>query len=144
MTHTKATKAIYWITTSLLFLFEGLVPALTSKTQLAIDGIRHLGYPDYFRVMLTVFKVLGAAVLILPFVHKRIKEWAYVGFAITIISAFISHLVVDGANGQTFFPLFILAVLATSYVTYHKLRRLPANPSVNYQSTSYVVSGLSR
>lgn len=144
MTRTKTTKLVYWITTSILFLFEGLVPALTSNTQLAIDGIRHLGYPDYFRVMLTVFKVLGAAALILPFVHRRIKEWAYAGFAITVISAFVSHLAVDGANGQTFFPLLVFAILAASYVAYHRIRRLPAAPSVNYKSTRYVASGLSQ
>lgn len=140
----KTTKAIYWTTTALIFLFEGVLPALTSNTQLAIDGIRHLGYPDYFRVMLTVFKVLGATVLILPFVHKRIKEWAYAGFAFTIISAFISHLVVDGANGQTFFPLLILAILVASYASYHTQRRLPANNILNYKTNRYAVEGLSQ
>lgn len=140
MTHAKTTKAIYWIATSIIFLFEGLMPALTSNTQLAIDGIRHLGYPDYFRVMLTVFKVLGAAALILPFVHKRIKEWAYAGFTITALSAFISHWAVDGFNGQTFFPLVILAVLLTSYVFYYKTKRLSANKNENFKPVTYAIS----
>src|SRR5215217_2336731 len=87
---TKATKRIYWITTVIIFLFEGVMPALTSNTELAIAGIRHLGYPDYFRVMLTVFKVAGAAALILPFVKGRLKEWAYAGFALSMIAAFVS------------------------------------------------------
>jgi hypothetical protein len=41
-------KIIYWITTSLVFLMEGVLPALTSQTELAKEGIRHLQYPEYF------------------------------------------------------------------------------------------------
>ena len=143
MTH-KTTKAIYWTFTAIIVLFDGLVPALTSHTQLAIDGIRHLGYPDYFRVMLTVFKVLGATALILPVVHKRIKEWAYAGFALNLISAFVSHWAVDGLSGQTFFPLFTLAILATSYVFFYRLRRLPETNKSAFTTNRYIVSGLSQ
>mgnify|MGYP000709324872 CR=1 FL=1 len=109
---------IYWISTSLIFLFEGVMPALTGNSEMAKEGIRHLGYPDYFRVMLTVFKVAGALVLILPMVPARIKEWAYAGFAFTMIAAFVSHAAVDGFNGQTFFPLIVLAVLLVSYYSF--------------------------
>lgn len=119
----KTTRIIFWAATAIIFLFEGLMPALTSHTELAVNGIRHLGYPDYFRVMLTIFKVAGSLALILPFVSWRLKEWAYAGFGINLISAFVSHWVVDGLNSQTLFPLFILAVLAVSYLSYHKLRR---------------------
>jgi len=123
MTITKSTKIIYWISTSIIFLFEGIMPALTSHTQLAVEGIRHLGYPDYFRNMLTVFKVTGALILILPFVTSRVKEWAYAGFTFTLLAAFISHWAVDKFNGQTAFPLIILAILAASYVSYRKMER---------------------
>ncbi|HEY0273964.1 MAG TPA: DoxX family protein, partial [Chitinophaga sp.] len=101
----KSTKIIYWITTILIFLFEGVMPAATGHTQLAKDGISHLGYPDYFRVMLTVFKVLGALVLLLPALRGRIREWAYAGFTFVMISAAVSHTVVDGFTGQTVLPL---------------------------------------
>ena len=117
----KTTKVIYWTTTGIIFLFEGVLPALTSHTELAVEGIRHLGYPDYFRVMLTVFKVLGALALILPLVKGRFKEWAYAGFGIVMISACVSHTAVDGFGGQSIFPLVIFAILITSYLSYHKL-----------------------
>jgi len=117
----KKIKIIYWITTTIIFLFEGVMPALTSNSQLAIDGIRHLGYPDYFRVMLTAFKIAGTLVLILPMISSRYKEWAYAGLGITFISAFISHTVVDGFSFQSFFPLIIFAILGVSYISYHKL-----------------------
>ena len=118
----KKIKIIYWISTVLIFLFEGVMPALTSNMQLAIDGIRHLGYPDYFRVMLTVFKVIGALVLILPFFKGRYKEWAYTGFGITFIAATVSHCVIDGISFQSVFPMIIFAILAVSYYCYNKLQ----------------------
>ncbi|HTJ53575.1 MAG TPA: DoxX family protein [Cyclobacteriaceae bacterium] len=117
----KKNKIIYWVTTSIIFLFDSVMPALTSHTQLAVEGIRHLGYPDYFRVQLTVFKVIGGIILIFPQVPPRYKEWAYVGFGINFISACIGHGVVDGLDFQTFFPLIIFAILIISYIEYHKI-----------------------
>jgi len=119
----KINKIIFWVSTTLIFLFEGVMPALTSQTELAKEGIRHLGYPEYFGVMLTVFKVLGALALIIPQVPARVKEWAYAGFVIDFIAAFVSHAAVDGFGGQTFFPLAVLLVLIVSYVYYHKVYR---------------------
>ncbi|QNF35519.1 DoxX family protein [Adhaeribacter swui] len=143
MSTSKTTKIIYWTSTSIIFLFEGVMPALTSHTDLAVEGIRHLGYPDYFRVMLTIFKVAGALALILPFVKGRFKEWAYAGFGFTIIAAFISHGVVDGLNGQTFFPLLIFAILTTSYLSYHKLSKLSQSDFKSVASSKYALSSLS-
>ena len=117
----KGTKITYWITTTLIVLFEGVVPALTSNSEIAIEGIKHLQYPDYFRVMLTIFKVTGAIVLIVPFFKGRYKEWAYAGFGITFISAAVSHTVVDGLGGQSVFPLIVLALLIVSYMSYQKI-----------------------
>jgi hypothetical protein len=142
MKTTKATKRIYWMTTSIIFLFEGVMPALTSQSELAVAGIRHLGYPDYFRVMLTVFKVLGAIALLLPMVNRRIKEWAYAGFTFNLLAAFISHWAVDGFNGQTLFPLFILGVLAVSYLCYNKIESLSTTSPVGFGKTYHTISGI--
>lgn len=117
----KKEKITFWITTSLIVLFEGVMPALTFQSELAKEGIRHLGYPEYFGNALVVFKVLGALALIIPQVPKRIKEWAYAGFAFDFLFATISHGAVDGINGQTFFPLIVFAVLIVSYVCYAKI-----------------------
>jgi hypothetical protein len=107
------------------------MPALTSNSQLAIDGIKHLGYPDYFRIMLTCFKVAGAIVLILPMAKGAIKEWAYAGFTFTMIAACVSHSSVDGISAQSLFPLIVLAILMTSYFSYKKI---VANQNVNSKS----------
>jgi hypothetical protein len=117
----KTTKIIYWTSTVLIFLLDGLMPALTSNTELARQGISHLGYPDYFRVMLTIFKIIGAIILILPVIKGRYKEWAYVGFGINFICAAASHWAVDGFGGQAIFPIIALAILVVSYISYHKM-----------------------
>ncbi|MBK6375253.1 MAG: DoxX family protein [Saprospiraceae bacterium] len=118
----KTTKILFWTTTIIIFLFEGVMPALTSQTELAKEGIRHLGYPAYFGMALVVFKVVGTIILILPQVSARIKEWAYAGFGFDFIFASISHFAVDGMDFQSFFPLIIFGILIVSYVNYHKLR----------------------
>lgn len=119
--HMKKEKVIFWISTIVIALFEGLMPALTSQTELAKEGIRHLGYPEYFGNALVAFKVLGVLAIIIPKIPTRIKEWAYAGFAFDFLFATISHGAVDGINGQTFFPLIVLGILAISYIYYHKL-----------------------
>ena len=123
----KATKIIYWTTTVFIFLFEGVMPAITGNSEMAKQGISHLGYPDYFRIMLTVFKVAGALGLLLPMVKGRVKEWVYAGFAFDFIFASGSHWAVDGFGGMALFPLFVLVLLVVSYITYHKLQNGMAN-----------------
>jgi hypothetical protein len=118
----KTTKITYWTSTIFIFLLDGILPALTSHTELAREGISHLGYPDYFRPMLTIFKILGAIVLILPAIKGRVKEWAYAGFTFNFICAAISHWAVDGFTGETVFPLVALAILIISYLSYDRMK----------------------
>ena len=115
----KLTNITYWITTILLAAMMAFA-AFGYLTQEAIQqGFYHLGFPDYFRVELAVAKLAGAVVLLAP-VAARVKEWAYAGFAITFISAFIAHT----ASGDPVFvrimPILFLVILVISYVTYHK------------------------
>lgn len=117
----KKYRIIYWISTVIIFLFEGVMPALTFQTDMAKEGIRHLGFPEYFGVQLAICKVLGALVLIIPGIPPRYKEWAYAGFGISMISAFVAHVAVDGFSAMSCFPLLVLAILATSYICFHKL-----------------------
>jgi hypothetical protein len=121
----KRTKIIYWTATIFIFLFEGVLPALTSQTELAKEGIRHLGYPAYFGTALVVFKILGSLALVIPQMPNRIKEWAYAGFAFDFMFAAISHNAVDGFGGQTIFPIIVLGILVASYLNYKKLNQFP-------------------
>lgn len=127
MTTTKTNKIIFWTSTILIFLFEGVMPALTSQTELAKEGIRHLGYPEYFGNALVVFKILGVIILVVPQIPKRLKEWAYAGFTFDFLFASISHYAVGGLDFQTFFPLIVLAILMVSYVFYHEINSTNLN-----------------
>ena len=117
----KKAKIIFWITTTIIFLFEGVLVAFTSQTEFAKEGIRHLGYPDYFGAMFAVFKVVGTLALIIPKVPSRIKEWTYAGFGIDFISAFVSIMIVDGFGFGAILPLIFLGLLVGSYISYHKI-----------------------
>jgi hypothetical protein len=117
----KKYKVYFWISTGFIFLMEGVMPALTSQTELAKEGISHLGYPQYFGNSLVIFKVLGVLALVIPNLPKRIKEWAYAGFIFDFLFASISHGVVDGINFQTFLPLIVLLILMVSYINYNRL-----------------------
>jgi uncharacterized membrane protein YphA (DoxX/SURF4 family) len=116
----KKDNIIFWTATALVFIMEGVIPALTSQSELAKEGIRHLQYPQYFANALVVFKVLGALALILSQVPQRFKEWAYTGFGFVFIFASISHFAVDGLDFQSILPLIFLGILTISYIYYHK------------------------
>ncbi|MBS1689826.1 MAG: DoxX family protein [Bacteroidetes bacterium] len=115
----KRDKIIYWVFTVIVVLFDG-VGALGFNTPLAVAGIRHMGFPDYFRVELGIGKIIGGIILILPMIPARLKEWAYVGFGIACISAAVGHFVLDDAS-QGIFPLILLGFFIVSYVYYHKV-----------------------
>jgi hypothetical protein len=92
----KKYTIMFWIATSLIFIMEGVIPAFTSQSDMAIQGVVNLGYPAYFSGLLAVFKVAGSLALIIPKVSPRIKEWAYAGFGIDFICAFASIWIVMG------------------------------------------------
>ena len=118
----KTTKIIYWITTGILALFL-LSGAFFLNSKMAIDGMHHLGVPEWFRWEVSIGHIIGGLLLILP-AGKRLKEWNYVALGIDYISATIAYLSVDGANANSFSPLISLALLIISYVYFHKLNKV--------------------
>ncbi|MEZ5285126.1 MAG: DoxX family protein [Vicinamibacterales bacterium] len=92
----RALAVAFWAATGLFCLQM----AFTAYAQLSLPAVAqafaHLGFPDYFRVELSLAKFLGVVLLIAP-VPARLKEWAYAGFAITLASALVAHVSVgDG------------------------------------------------
>jgi hypothetical protein len=99
MKPSRGLLAGFWIST-LLFAFQ---MSFTAYAQLRLPQVAaafaHLGFPGYFRVELSWAKFVGVAVLLIPIVPSRWKEWAYAGFAITLVSALIAHFAVgDGPS----------------------------------------------
>jgi uncharacterized membrane protein len=80
-----------------------------------------VGYPQQLRILLGIFKILGAITLLMPGL-PLLKEWAYAGFTFTWIAAFVAHyLAKDGPIA--YMPLFLLLLLAVSYLTRSATRR---------------------
>lgn len=129
----KSTRIIYWIFTSIFVLLDSVLPAFTFNNQMAKDGIAHLGFPDYFRIELSIGKIIGGILLILPMIPARYKEWGYVGFGISLISALVGNVVMDGPKGAAF-PVVGLVILLVSYITYNKIYA-PFKPTHNQQTT---------
>ena len=122
----KKNKIVYWITTALvsvMMLFAAFSYFTNAQTIVAFV---HLGFPSYFRIELGKAKVLGAIALLLTFTPARLKEIAYIGFAITFISAFIAHLSSGDPLKVAISPLVFLGILAVSYIYFQKTRE--SNP----------------
>ncbi len=117
----KRDKIIYWISTIIIILFEGVMPLFFYQTEESKAGMAHLGYPHYFGPVLMVFKVLGSVALAVPAVPRRFKEAAYAGFTFDFLFASISHYYVDGIGIGVFFPLMLLGVLMVSYFYHNRL-----------------------
>ena len=115
----KSIKIIYWISTGLIALFE-LSGAFFINSEMAKEGMRHLGLPEWFRWELSIGHLIGGILLIVP-IPKRFKEWVYVAFGIDFISAFIAYMSVDGLGSTVFSPFLMLVLLIVSYIYYHKL-----------------------
>ena len=119
----KSIKITYWITTALVGIMMTFSAYVYLTQDTAVQGFHHLGYPDYFRIELAFGKLIGVILLLLP-LASRIKEWAYAGFTIVFISAFIAHISSGDPASKFSLPVIFLAVLAVSYIMYHKLHKV--------------------
>ena len=125
----KARTIIYWIVTA-LFCLEMSFTAYYELLRLpeAAEAFTRLGFPaGYFRVELSWAKVVGVAALFVPMVPARLKEWAYAGFAINLVSALIAHLSLgDGPSALA--PSAVTSVLwGLSYFFWRRLQPTPAS-----------------
>ncbi|WP_234572413.1 DoxX family protein [Rhodohalobacter sp. 614A] len=116
----KKTKILYWVATgivSLMMLYSGYLYLVSPDIA---EGFVHLGFPNYFRVELGLAKIGGGILLLAP-IKGRFNEWLYAGFTITFISAFVAHISAGDPLSKAIAPIVFLAILAGSYMAYHKL-----------------------
>lgn len=120
----KRNKIIFWIATTILILWEGVMPLSTVffAPQYVNAGTEPLGYPDYFAYTLIICKVLGVFAISYPNIPAKLKEWAYAGLSFNLIFAFISHACVDQNIGFMLMPLVFLGILAVSYIYGNKIQ----------------------
>lgn len=118
----KKDTIIYWTTTGIVALVM-FWSAINFSLNAEMKGaFVHFGLPNWFRVELSVAKILGVLALVIPLVPFRLKEFAYFGFAITIISAVIAHISSGDGVLLGLEPLIFLGFLAVSYRYFHKRR----------------------
>jgi hypothetical protein len=105
---TKTRNIIYWTSTiifSALMIFSasgGLQPS-QQAIQIIHDG---LGYPVYFIQFISVAKLLGAIIILIPG-SGRIKDWAYAGLFFDLAGAVYSGIAAAGK----FDPLILTMLL---------------------------------
>jgi DoxX-like family len=124
---TRKDRVVYWTTTGIVLAV--MVFSIVNFTFLQgfpfrEGGFVHLHLPNYFRIELTAAKILGVLALAIPGVPARIKEFAYFGFGITLLSASIAHFSVGDAHRSVLFvidPLVFLGLLVISYVYFEKM-----------------------
>jgi len=124
----KTIRIIYWITTAVVVFMMAYSAFLYLTKPEVAQGFHHLGFPDYFRVELAIAKLMGVVLLLAP-VSARFKEWAYAGFFITFISAFIAHTASGDPIANRMAPVIFLTLLLISYFTYHRLKRQSVVPA---------------
>ena len=107
-------KVAYWVSTIFVAFIMSVSGGLAiTHAAPMMKALAHLGYPPYFANLLGVGKIVGLVVLLLPGLAK-LKEWAYAGFAIVVISASYSHFS-SGDGLMALDPLVTLAALIVSY-----------------------------
>ena len=116
----------FWIATTLLCLQMGFTAYAQLKLPQVAAAFTHLGFPGYFRVELSWAKFLGIVVLLAP-VAARLKEWAYAGFAITLVSALIAHLSLGDGPDAWGWAAGTAVLWGLSYFFWRRLQYAPAS-----------------
>lgn len=117
---TSKLSIFYWIATGLFVVFllmDGVAGLMHEKTGL--DVMSHLGYPAYLMSILGAFKVAGG-VAILQSRYKLAKEWAFAGYWISCIGAFLSRLFTGDNVGLLVLPLVFLVISIIPYMLWKK------------------------
>ena len=117
----KTMTIAYWTVTA-LFCLEMSFTAYYELLPQGAEAFARLGFPaSYFRMELSLAKLAGVAALLIPMVPARVKEWAYAGFAINLVSALITHLSL-GQGPQSWGPSAITSVFwGLSYFFWRRL-----------------------
>jgi hypothetical protein len=122
----KKDKIIYWTATgvvSVVMAYSVINFTFIDRFPYPEGAFVHLKLPGYFKTEITVAKILGLLALLIPNIPARIKEFAYFGFAITLLSAGFAHFSVGDRLPFIIDPLLFLGALIVSYVYYHKIEK---------------------
>lgn len=116
----KTITILYWIFTG-LFSLAILSTCIPSEQSIPIIHDA-LGYPLYFINYIAIMKVLGVIAILIPG-FPRVKEWAYAGLFLDMISAVYSFYATNMINTGTSAMLIFFGLGIGSYIFYHKKRK---------------------
>lgn len=111
--------AVYYTFHALLalaFVGSGLADVLGAEE--IVKNITAMGYPMYFITWLGVMKLAGVAAILVPGVPKILKDWAYGGFYLVMLSAIVSHLASGQGFGSTIANWILLGVITGAFQSY--------------------------
>ena len=115
----------FWIATALFCLQMSFTAYAQLRLPQVAQAFEHLGFPAYFRVELSVAKLIGVLLLLAP-VPLRLKEWAYAGFAIELASALIAHVSVGDGPPAWGWAAGTGVLWGLSYFLWRRLQTVPA------------------
>lgn len=117
--------AAYWLCTAGAAAELGVGGAWdVARLPMVRDLVAHLGYPWYFLVLLGVWKILGAAALLIPG-RPLLKEWAYAGAFFTYTGAIVSHVTTGYALAEVPVLIVLTGLTAGSWALRPASRRTP-------------------
>ena len=102
---------MHWTATLILCAFLLLSSYTYFFSESTIDGVRDLGFPDFFRIQLGVLKILAVFIWLLPKAPIYLKEWAYAGIGLFLITAMVAHLAHRDSVAILLLLLFLFVVL---------------------------------
>jgi hypothetical protein len=122
----KGKTVAFWIVTALFCMQIGFTAYAQLRLPQVAAAFTHLGFPGYFRVELSLAKLVGLVLLVAP-VPARLKEWAYAGFAFDLGSAVIAHLSVGDGPAAWGWAAGTALLWALSYFFWRRLQATTAN-----------------
>jgi hypothetical protein len=114
-------KTMYWASTIILSAFLLLSAYTYLFNKNTMDGVRALGFPDFFRVQLAVLKIAAAFMLLVPVIPFYCKEWAYAGVGLFLLTAIVAHIAHKDSFWLTVINLVFVALLIISRYSLQKI-----------------------
>jgi len=118
----------YWIVTAMFCVDMSFTAYAQLRLPEVAQEFARLGFSAAsFRIELSWAKLVGVATLLLPIVPAWLKEWAYAGFAITLVSALIAHFSLGEGPEAWGWAAGSGVVWALSYIFWRRLQARPAS-----------------
>jgi len=126
----KTINVLYWVFTILfaalmLFASVGGIQPTADTIKIMHD---YMGFPVYFIQFISVAKVLGVIVILIPNLYK-VKEWAYAGLFFDLAGAIYSGV----ASAGKFDPMMLTLLIwvAMGILSYYYWQKKISHPLIS-------------